>query len=224
MTGWMVAVLFGGLVGLDATSFPQAMYSRPLVAGAIAGLFMGRPLEGVLLGMVLELFALPVLPFGASGYPEGGTAAVGAVIAYDWIAAPFAPELLFLAAAFGLLASHGTGWSVRMLRLRNGRAVGPSAQAAALDPDAVERAHVRAMALDFARGVLVTMASALVLAFALRLAVAADWTLPVDPLHVLVVATAAMIGGSLTIFGTVRERIASFTIGAALTALVVWVL
>lgn len=222
--GWLVAVLFGGLVGLDATSFPQAMYSRPLVAGAIAGLCMGRPVEGVLLGMILELFALPVLPFGAAGYPEGGTAAVGSVIAYDLIAPPFAPELLFLAVAFGLLASHATGWSVRMLRLRNGRAVGPSAQADAIDPDEIERVHVRAMALDFARGVAVTAATAVVLALALRFAVLAEWSLPLDPMYVLIVATAAMVGGSLTIFGTVREGIASFAVGAAATALVVWVL
>lgn len=222
--GWVVALVFGGLVGLDATSFPQAMYSRPFVAGAIAGLCMGRPVEGILIGTILELFALPVLPFGASGYPEGGTAGVGAVIAYDWVAPPFAPELLFLTVAFGLLASHATGWSVRMLRLRNGRAVGPGAQAASLDPDAVERVHVQAMAFDFLRGIVVTGASALVLAFALRFAVQAEWSLPIDPLDVLIVATAAMIGGSLTIFGTVRERIASFTIGAGVTALMVWVL
>ena len=222
--GWVVALLFGGLVGLDATSFPQAMYSRPFVAGAVAGLCMGRPLEGILIGTVLELFALPVLPFGASGYPEGGTAAVGAVIAYDWVAPPFAPELLFLAVAFGLLASHATGWSVRMLRLRNGRAVGPGAQAAALDPDAVERAHVQAMAFDFLRGLVVTAATALALALLLLFAVQVEWSLPIDPLHALVVATAAMVGGSLTIFGTVRERIASFTIGAGVTALVVWAL
>ena len=222
--GWLAATLFGGLVGLDATSFPQAMYSRPLVAGAIAGLCMGRPVEGILLGTILELFALPVLPFGAAGYPEGGTAAVGSVIAYDWVAPPFAPELLFLAVAFGLIASHATGWSVRMLRLRNGRAVGPSAQRQSIDPDEVERTHMLAMAYDFTRGVVVTGATALAIATVLWLAVEAGWTLPIDPLYVLTVATAAMIGGSLTIFGTVRERIASFTLGAGVTALLVWVL
>ena len=221
--GWLVAVLFGGLVGLDATSFPQAMYSRPFVAGAIAGVCMGRPVEGILLGTILELFALPVLPFGAAGYPEGGTAAVGSVIAYDWIAPPFAPELLFLAVAFGLIASHLAGWSVRMLRMRNGRAVGPGAQAQSIDPDAVERAHMLAMLYDFVRGALVTVFAALTIAMLLWLAVEVEWALPVDPLDVLVVATAAMIGGSLTIFGTVRERIASFTLGAGVTALVVWV-
>ena len=220
--GWLVALLFGGMVGLDATSFPQAMSSRPLVAGAITGLLMGRPTEGVLLGVILELFALPVLPFGAAGYPEGGTAAVGSVIAYDWVAPPFAPEILFLAVAFGLIASHVTGWSVRLLRTRNGRAVGGSGQLAALDPDEVERTHVRAMVLDFARGSVVTVATAIVLALLLRAAQAVEWALPIDPLDVLIVATAAMIGASLTIFGTVRERIASFTIGAAVTTLVVW--
>ena len=220
---WLLAVLLGGAVGLDATSFPQAMYSRPFVAGALAGLIVGRPGEGVLIGLLLEVFSLPVLPFGAAGYPEGGTAAVASVIAYEWAAPTFDPNLFFITTGFGLLISHASGHSVRLLRIRNGRAVGIPADGQPIEPRAVERGHVRSMLLDFLRGAAVTAAGSAVLALALSMAVRYGWHLPLPVLPVLMVAAAMMLGGSLTIFGTVRERIVSFVIGAAVTALVLWV-
>ena len=221
---WLLAILLGGAVGLDASSFPQAMYSRPFVAGALTGLLVGRPAEGVLIGMLLELFSLPVLPFGAAGYPEGGTAAVASLIAYDWAAPAFHGGLFFLTIAFGLLVSQASGYSVRLLRIRNGRAVGLPADGSPIDPRTVERAHLRSMALDFVRGVAVTAAGSAVIALALGLALLGGWSIPVPALHVLMVAGVMMVGASLTIFGTVRERIVSFAIGATVTAVAVAVL
>ena len=215
---WLLGVLLGGVVGLDATSFPQAMYSRPFVAGALGGLIVGRPSEGVVIGLLLELFSLPVLPFGAAGYPEGGTAAVASVIAYDWAAPTFDPGLLFLTIATGLALSHASGYSVRLLRIRNGRAFGRADQGAPIEARTLERGHVMAMVLDFVRGAAVVAAGTAVLALVLGLAVRSEWTSPVPAMKVLAVACVMMIGGSLTIFGTVRERVLSFTLGAALTA------
>ena len=74
--------IIGGIVGLDATSFPQAMLSRPLVAGALAGLVFHRPLEGMLIGAVIEIFDLSNLPIGAARYPDSGTATVAGVGAF----------------------------------------------------------------------------------------------------------------------------------------------
>ena len=218
-----LALVLGGLVGLDATSFPQAMYSRPFVAGALGGLLVGRPVEGALIGMFLEFFSLPVLPFGAAGYPEGGTAAVAATLAYHGATATFDTNLLFLAVALGLLLSHATGYSVRLLRIRNGRAVGHM-DGAPIEPEVIDRAHLVAMVLDFLRGALVTGAGTAVLVVALGLALRLGWQLPVAPLDTLIVATVIMIGGSLTVFGSVRERALSFGIGVLVTALLVWVL
>lgn len=218
---WLIAVLLGGAVGLDASSFPQAMYSRPFVAGALGGLLVGRPGEGVLLGLLLELFSLPVLPFGAAGYPEGGTAAVASMIAYDWAAPTFDTGLFFLTVPFGLLVSQASGYSVRLLRIRNGRAVGVPADGQPIDPLLVERAHVRSMVFDFLRGAAVTAAGSAVVALPLGLALRTGWALPIAVMPVLTVAAVMMIGGSLTIFGTVRERVVSFVIGAAVTALAV---
>lgn len=224
MTAWLTALLLGGAVGLDATSFPQAMYSRPFVAGALAGLLVGRPVEGAIIGTVLEFFSLPVLPFGAAGYPEGGTAAVGATVAYEWIAGVPDARLLFLAVALGLLLSHASGYTVRLLRIRNGRAVGRGAEGAPIAPEALERAHRLAMVLDFVRGATVTAFGAVVIAVLLHLAIMAGWRLPVAPLNLLVVAASVMIGGSITIFGSARERLLPFVVGAAVAAIGVWVL
>src|SRR5262245_65679911 len=72
----MILALLGGMLGLDTVSFPQAMLSRPIVGATIAGAFMGDATAGLLAGATLELFAVDTLPFGASRYPEWGSAGV----------------------------------------------------------------------------------------------------------------------------------------------------
>jgi mannose/fructose/N-acetylgalactosamine-specific phosphotransferase system component IIC len=75
--------LLGGLLGLDVVSFPQMMFSRPIVAATIAGAMAGDTYAGMMAGAALELIALATLPFGASRYPEWGSASVvgGAIAA-----------------------------------------------------------------------------------------------------------------------------------------------
>ena len=68
--------LLGGVLGLDVVCFPQMMVSRPLVAATLAGALAGDPAMGIFVGVTLELIALATLPFGASRYPEWGSAAV----------------------------------------------------------------------------------------------------------------------------------------------------
>jgi Phosphotransferase system, mannose/fructose/N-acetylgalactosamine-specific component IIC len=68
--------LLGALLGLDVVSFPQVMVSRPIVSATLAGAFIGNPPGGLLIGVVLEMIALDTLPFGASRYPEWGSAGV----------------------------------------------------------------------------------------------------------------------------------------------------
>lgn len=69
-------VLLGAVLGLDVVSFPQAMISRPIVAATLAGAFAGSPAAGLVVGVALECLALETLPFGASRYPEWGSASV----------------------------------------------------------------------------------------------------------------------------------------------------
>ena len=70
-----MAVL-GGVLGLDVVCFPQMMVSRPLVAATLGGAMAGNASMGIIVGVALELIALATLPFGASRYPEWGSAAV----------------------------------------------------------------------------------------------------------------------------------------------------
>lgn len=75
--------LMGGIFGLDVVSFPQMMISRPIVAATIAGAMAGNAGVGMFTGAALELIAVATLPFGASRYPEWGSASVvaGAIAA-----------------------------------------------------------------------------------------------------------------------------------------------
>ena len=68
--------LLGGILGLDVVCFPQMMISRPIVGATLAGAFVGDTITGLIVGVTLELIALATLPFGASRYPEWGSAAV----------------------------------------------------------------------------------------------------------------------------------------------------
>ena len=81
----------GVLAGLDLVSVPQAMTARPLVAGFVGGWLMGHPAVGLVVGVLLELFALETLPVGAarSGGQRGlepgvlGTGVIGHQIHRD---------------------------------------------------------------------------------------------------------------------------------------------
>src|SRR5262245_62448941 len=112
--------LLGGVLGLDVVSFPQAMISRPLVAATLGGALVGQPAMGLLLGVALELIALETLPFGASRYPEWGSAAVVGGSIYAASPLPLAGKM-----TISLLAALATawvgGWTMVKLRQRNAR-------------------------------------------------------------------------------------------------------
>jgi len=74
---WLL--VWGTVVGLDLATVAQVMVARPLVAGVVAGWIAGDVQTGLVVGVVLELFALEVLPFGAARYPDYGIGSVAAV-------------------------------------------------------------------------------------------------------------------------------------------------
>ncbi len=153
--GTAVALLaWGTIVGVDLVSFPQALLSRPLVAGAGAGLLLGEPLVGVQVGLVLELFALDVLPAGAARYPDHGPGVVGAVAL-----ATAGPTHLTLGIAtlVGLVFAVLGGFSLQWLRTSNGRAIHRHAAGlAAGDSSTITRLHYRGLAGDVIRSALLT--------------------------------------------------------------------
>lgn len=107
---------WGTVVGLDLVSVPQGLLSRPLVAATITGLIMGNVTGGLMAGMVLELYALDVLPVGASRYPDYSVAAVAGGVAGAMAPGLFAVGLAGLVAL--PMAALG-GWTLQALRRRN---------------------------------------------------------------------------------------------------------
>ena len=118
MNELLPVVLLGGVMGLDVVCFPQMMFSRPLVASTVAGAFVGDAAAGVLVGVTLELIALATLPFGASRYPEWGSAAVVAGALAGTLPAD-RPGALTIAVAAGLTTAFVGGWTLVKLRQFN---------------------------------------------------------------------------------------------------------
>lgn len=110
--------MLGGVFGLDVVCFPQVMVSRPLVAATAAGALVGQPTRGLLCGVLLELIALATLPFGASRYPEWGSAAVVAGAVAGTLPAD-RPGALTLAVLTGLATAWVGGWTMVQLRRWN---------------------------------------------------------------------------------------------------------
>jgi mannose/fructose/N-acetylgalactosamine-specific phosphotransferase system component IIC len=148
-------LVWGTLVGLDLVSVPQAMISRPLVAGTVAGWLVGDVEAGLRIGAVFELFALDVLPVGAVRYPDYGPATVAAVAL--GAGAPW--ELsLGLSAALGLVLAVLGGWSLQIVRRWNARAIQRRAAAlAAGESSAIRRLQYGALLRDAARGFILTL-------------------------------------------------------------------
>ena len=156
----LLLVVWGTLVALDLVSVPQAMISRPLVVGAVAGWLAGDVEAGLRVGVLLELFALDVLPIGAVRYPDYGPATVvGTALAAG---APW--ELgLGLSAGVALVLAVVGGWSLLAVRRWNARAIQRRAAAlAAGESRAIRMLQYGGLFRDAARGALLTSAGLLV--------------------------------------------------------------
>jgi mannose/fructose/N-acetylgalactosamine-specific phosphotransferase system component IIC len=207
--------LLGALLGLDVVSFPQAMISRPIVAATLAGAFIGNPPAGLLIGVVLEMVALDTLPFGASRYPEWGSAGVvgGSLYAAQPSGLPGALPATLLAA---LLTASISGWSMVVLRrliashlerIRDRLEDGSR--------DALLSLHLSGMSLDLLRGGLVTIIAMLIFAPLVK-AIVAVWGSESAASHAVVVVIAAVVAGAALwkIFHSVRRVLWFFVAGA----------
>jgi mannose/fructose/N-acetylgalactosamine-specific phosphotransferase system component IIC len=220
---WVGVLLIGGVIGLDATSFPQMMISRPLVAGTLVGLLFGEPAAGALIGGVIEVFHLPILPIGATRYPEAGTAKVAATVAYVMTVDEVlhGPALLLsLLAAFAW--EHVGAMSANALRRRNERLAFGELDAAAT-ARLVEYRHRLAIALDFARGAVVATVGAMAGVVFVRSVLAVWGAHPALAIGAITVAATAMLGSSLSVFGGWRDRYVLFLLGALCGALLLLV-
>lgn len=167
-------IMLGGLLGLDVVGFPQAMISRPLVAATLGGALVGGAGAGLLVGALLELFALETLPFGASRYPEWGSASVVAGGMYA-SQPPDQVGALALAVLLALALAQIGGLSMISLRRLNARWA--NRRAAALERGsgrAVARLQVAGLTADFVRASIVATGG-LVVGTLLIPTVLAEW-------------------------------------------------
>jgi PTS system mannose-specific IIC component len=202
--------LWGMVVGLDMTSVAQTMVSRPLVAGFVAGLIAGDPAAGLLMGVLLECFAIDMLPVGAARYPDYGLGAVVAVAA-----AAGTPSVLGagLGVGVGLVVAYMGGAAAHLMRILNGADV---ARHAALldsgDMGVVYGVHLRGLLRDIVR-------AATVMFVGLGLASVLRQTMPITLqgaiyLRIVVVgaAIAAVVSGTVRLTGR-RATMRWFVVG-----------
>lgn len=200
MITWVLLVLLGGIVALDATAFGQLMLSRPFVAATLAGAIVGMPLEGAIVGAALEALSLGILPVGAARYPDTGTAAVAAVGVLGLSnAAPVAPALL-LVIVYGLTWQRIAGASVVAGRYVNERLVAggrpPSPRLDAI----IEHRHVATMLIDLLRGLVITLVALGIGVLLVRWLVPL-WSFPQNYADLAVsVAAAATLAGTARLF------------------------
>ncbi len=201
---WLGVAVLGGVVGLDGTSFPQVMISRPFVAGALTGTLLGHPLEGALFGLLMEVFALITLPIGAAQYPESGTATVASTAALI-LASPagIAPGYFVLALAFGLVWERVAAWSVVLQRRGNARLL---IRTGAVAAGKLERRHLAAMTLDFLRGATISAGGGAAGYGVLRL-LGPYWGMqPTVTIALLTALAAVMVGTAVPLFGGLKAR------------------
>jgi PTS system mannose-specific IIC component len=197
--------LLGAIVGLDVVCFPQVMYSRPLVAATLAGAFVGDATRGLLVGVVLELIAIATLPFGASRYPEWGSAAVvgGA------IAATLRTEHAGVVAV-GVLAALATAWvgGWTLVQLRQWNAYLARRRRLALDAGArgaVIGLQLAGLTGDLVRaGALTALGYAVLFPLAVRVTGMWSFSGPLSRSVVMMLATAVATSAAWVIFHSAR--------------------
>lgn len=210
----VLLALFGGVVAVDGTSLGQLMLSRPVVAATLAGWIAGSPEHGALLGLMLEAFQLTVLPVGAARYPEGGPAAVAAAGAYAGTSHSYSALLVVL--IFALILERVGGASVDGLRKLNVRLCPPPGRTS-VRSGKLERRHLLAVGVDFARGMALAGGGALLLGWVLQ---EGFFLLPHGTVARLALGAvlAASMGAVFRLFG--RDRLPLLAAGAAVGVLV----
>lgn len=149
-------LVWGTIVGVDLVSFPQAMVNRPIVAGTVSGLLTGDLETGLRVGMLLECFALDVIPIGATRYPDYGPASVvgtGVASFAGW------QDPTGLAVMVALVLALAGGRAMEFVRRLNGSLARAAAPALASgDPAVLARLQRTGLLADALRSFGVTLA------------------------------------------------------------------
>lgn len=213
--------LLGAFLGMDVVTFPQAMISRPIVAATLAGAFIGNAPAGLVMGAVLELLALEMLPFGASRYPEWGSASVvgGALYgAHQGDPAGALAASLFGALATAMLSGKSMVW---LRRLNASRATRERSQLDEGSSDAVTGLQLFGLTGDLVRGFSVTLV-AMVVFTPMMNAIVSSWGTDArysrGPVVAIVAAVSA--GAIWKIFHSVPHARLLFVVGLVIGAVI----
>ena len=212
----VILALLGGVLGLDTVSFPQAMLSRPIVGATIAGAYMGDATAGLLAGATLELFAVDTLPFGASRYPEWGSAGVigGTFFART---ADFEAGRLTTSVLAALVVAWVGGWSMVQVRKLNARWARARHEAVASGArSTVIGLQVSGLIADLVRGIILT-AIGLAALHPLQLMALQSWGTgaPLSRAMVAGAAGAVSLGAAYKLFHAVQGFRWFFLLGLA---------
>jgi PTS system mannose-specific IIC component len=212
----IILSLLGGVLGLDTVSFPQAMLSRPIVGATLAGAILGDAGAGLLVGATLELFAVDTLPFGASRYPEWGSAAVigGALFTR---AGTFDAGRLTTTVLGALAIAWIGGWSMVQVRRLNARWARSRHDAVARGTRrTVIGLQMAGLGADFVRGIVLT-ALGLVVLQPLQVAALERWDAgaPLSQAMVVGAAGAVSLGAAWKLFHAVPGFAWQFLLGLA---------
>jgi PTS system mannose-specific IIC component len=220
--------LLAGVIGLDVVSFPQAMFSRPIVGATLGGAMVGAPVAGLVCGAALECLALEALPVGASRYPEWGSASVvaGAVAATGTTvnAMPLAGAFA-VAVALGIATAWIGGLSMIAQRQVIARFARPRlGQLAAGNRNTVVGLQVVGMTLDLVRAA-VLGAVCFIPGHLLAEQVNGRWSVPEDLARAIVVTSVAAVAAASVwkdfhaISGTRRLFLLSLAVGTLMVVL-----
>ncbi|HEX2724061.1 MAG TPA: PTS sugar transporter subunit IIC [Gemmatimonadaceae bacterium] len=211
--------LLGAVLGMDVVTFPQAMISRPIVAATLAGAFIGNAPAGLVMGAVLELLALEMLPFGASRYPDWGSASVVGGALYAGQAGDPAGALaatLLGALATAMLSGRSMVWLRRL-----------NASIATRERDKLDKGSIAAvtglqligLTADMARGFFVTLVAMAAFTPLVR-AIVVSWGTGARSSRGVVVAIVAAVsaGAVWKIFHVVGRARILFVVGLSIGA------
>jgi len=202
----------GTAAGLDLVSGPQVLLARPIVAGTLAGLVLGDVTNGLLVGGILELYALEVLPVGAARYPDHGPGTVGAV----WLTVQTGTSAAAFGVLLALLFAEIGGHALIALRRWNGRAL-------ARATGALDRGEIRAAAelqmggafRDMIRSLLLTSLALAAAAVLLPLVLRAERLSALLAVVVIGAGLAGAVAGAIRTAGRSQRSVA---LSAALVA------
>ena len=217
-TTYLMLAALGGFVGLDAVSGPQAMISRPIVAGPLAGLLLGVPEAGMQVGAFLEILTLRHLPIGAARQWDTGPAAVVAAASVAML--PPGTASILIAVGAGAVVGRFGSRTVHLMRHFNAQLVAVEGPIA---PHQLTLRHLAAMGGDFARAAVLTGIACLFVSVLALGMVAAPQSAEVLAGLLLVIVINLALGSDIRTLAAGRAVWAAFGAGIALSMLVfVW--